>query len=586
MIKNFSEHYYNNLEQDSKNLITSEDVSNAVLESNVTIPESNTLLEIELLKGDLFEKVSKDDLENFSYILLEHIDLIKKEIETNSSDTFDQLNLSLKNLSLKSKDILTTLESKIEQQKKLIFENNLNQEKKINEFIGLVDFSNLQEFEEKFQNVSSLVNFLQGDLKETNKNLNKNTINLQTNINELKKLIEGINVSNLQEDVNLIFKNLSEIKEKTLVYDIIENNTVQLDKKINSLVKEFYNSKKDYQQNFNRLDSLIESLDIKKIEGEISLILNEVGDLKKQNEKIKYLKEAVEKINLSKVKIEVLDLSKKIRSNEQDFNLNVSNLNQKIEDLQSLQDDYNKKFLSVEKNIDFLSEYFNQNIKLVEEFQGSYNKKFSSVEKNLEQLSNTFKNLLNSQDFKQLQEKVNSLEDQVKLFNDKKEVTLKEQNDSLINKTSEEISKQVKLESKTDSYQQPNVESPSSLNEIKRKLKFLEEWLSKVSLAGPGGGAGDVINLDVPTKLVTTDYTITRKDYYVGVNCAVKANITLPDPSTIVNGREVIIKDESGRAQLNPIKVIGTVDNDPNGFEIRINNGAVQLIYRNGWRIV
>lgn len=90
----------------------------------------------------------------------------------------------------------------------------------------------------------------------------------------------------------------------------------------------------------------------------------------------------------------------------------------------------------------------------------------------------------------------------------------------------------------------------------------------------------------MPTTCVTGDYTITRRDYYVGVNSTVKCYITLPDPSTIVNGREVIIKDESGHAQLTPIKVIGTVDNDPNGFEIRINNGSVTLIYRNGWRIV
>jgi len=37
----------------------------------------------------------------------------------------------------------------------------------------------------------------------------------------------------------------------------------------------------------------------------------------------------------------------------------------------------------------------------------------------------------------------------------------------------------------------------------------------------------------------------------------------------------LIIKDEDG-----------TVDNDPGGFIIQINNGGVQLIYRNGWRIV
>jgi hypothetical protein len=49
----------------------------------------------------------------------------------------------------------------------------------------------------------------------------------------------------------------------------------------------------------------------------------------------------------------------------------------------------------------------------------------------------------------------------------------------------------------------------------------------------------------------------------------------------------VVIKDESGHAQLTPIAIVGNIDNDPNGAEIRINNGAVQLVYHNnGWRII
>lgn len=157
---------------------------------------------------------------------------------------------------------------------------------------------------------------------------------------------------------------------------------------------------------------------------------------------------------------------------------------------------------------------------------------------------------------------------------------------SLAEITADRITKEVKLEEKADSFQQPSVDAPRTLSEIKRKIKYLEEWLGKVSLAGPGGGAGDIINLDMPTKVVTGDYTVTRRDYYIGVNADVKTYITLPDPTTVVNGREVIIKDESGHAQLTPIKVIGKVDNNPNGFEIKINNGSVTLIYRDGWRII
>ena len=87
------------------------------------------------------------------------------------------------------------------------------------------------------------------------------------------------------------------------------------------------------------------------------------------------------------------------------------------------------------------------------------------------------------------------------------------------------------------------------------------------------------------TTLVTSNtYVVGDTDYYIGVNVNERSTIILP--SVPDAGRMVIIKDESGNAQLYPIKIDGNVDNDPGGAEIRINNGGVQLIYRNGWRIV
>jgi len=86
------------------------------------------------------------------------------------------------------------------------------------------------------------------------------------------------------------------------------------------------------------------------------------------------------------------------------------------------------------------------------------------------------------------------------------------------------------------------------------------------------------------TVVNSNTYVVLDSDYYIGVNNASYTTITLP--STPDSGRMVIIKDESGNAQLYPIKIDGNVDNDPGGAEIRINNGGVQLIYRNGWRIV
>lgn len=138
------------------------------------------------------------------------------------------------------------------------------------------------------------------------------------------------------------------------------------------------------------------------------------------------------------------------------------------------------------------------------------------------------------------------------------------------------------------SFQQPDPEVVDpNFRALQEKIKFLEQAIGKIAATGPGGGAGEIYNLDMPTRQVMGDYTINRKDYYIGVNCDVKSYITLPTGGrNLKNGRVIVVKDESGHAQLTPIKIIGNIDNDPNGAEIRINNGAIQLIYRDGWRII
>ena len=157
---------------------------------------------------------------------------------------------------------------------------------------------------------------------------------------------------------------------------------------------------------------------------------------------------------------------------------------------------------------------------------------------------------------------------------------------TLAEKAANYITKEVKLEEKADSFQQPNpplVEK--NLEAIQKKLKFLEQAIGKIAVTGPGGGAGDVINLDHPVTVVSSDYTLTRRDYYVGVNASSVVHITIPD-TIAFPGRRIIIKDESGRCSKFPIIVYGNVDNDPGGFILKINNGAIQMIYREGWRIV
>lgn len=166
----------------------------------------------------------------------------------------------------------------------------------------------------------------------------------------------------------------------------------------------------------------------------------------------------------------------------------------------------------------------------------------------------------------------------------KEEPIVEKKEKTLAELAAEHITKEVKIEEQ--SFQQPDPPLVNKeIRDVVNKIKQLEQWLGKISAHGPGGGAGDVINLDHPVKLVTGDYTITRRDYYVGVNAIGTANITLPS-SIGFPGRMVIIKDESGNCSNNPIVVSGTVDNDPGGFILQQDNGGIQMIYREGWRIV
>ena len=172
---------------------------------------------------------------------------------------------------------------------------------------------------------------------------------------------------------------------------------------------------------------------------------------------------------------------------------------------------------------------------------------------------------------------------------------------------------------KSPQFEVPEVDqSTREFDLINKKIKFLEQWIGKINNAGPGGGEVNLRYLDDvaretisdgrwlkydgarkkfvfddinpyevvynTTEVTTPTYTVDDNDYYIGVNYAGPVTITLP--STANSGRMLIIKDEDGDAETNPITVLGTVDNDAGGFIIQINNGAIQLIYRNGWRIV
>lgn len=152
---------------------------------------------------------------------------------------------------------------------------------------------------------------------------------------------------------------------------------------------------------------------------------------------------------------------------------------------------------------------------------------------------------------------------------------------TIVTKSVEMISKAVDTQSAVDKIDDP---IRREIDAMKKSIADFHRFATRHSQMG-GGGAGDILNLDHHTTLVTTShYNVGRKDYYIGVNCRARTTIVLP--AVVANGRNIIIKDESGHCERYPIIVQGNVDNNVNGFILRINNGGIHMIYRDGWRIV
>lgn len=72
----------------------------------------------------------------------------------------------------------------------------------------------------------------------------------------------------------------------------------------------------------------------------------------------------------------------------------------------------------------------------------------------------------------------------------------KEEVNPLIAAASSHITKEVQMEA--NSFQQPEPTDPilRSIDDLKKKIKFLEGWISKISLTGPGGGEVNLLRLD------------------------------------------------------------------------------------------
>ena len=136
----------------------------------------------------------------------------------------------------------------------------------------------------------------------------------------------------------------------------------------------------------------------------------------------------------------------------------------------------------------------------------------------------------------------------------------------------------------------------SSLNSIGYDVTFTVVNTGVLSLtAGPGislsNNTGNItvssVGADlIAVKGVTTSYTATLNDEYIGVSSANAVTITLPIG---VDGRVYIIKDEfgqgSGKITIQP-QVGGSIDNKSN-YIISVPNQSVQIVSIAGqWRII
>lgn len=134
---------------------------------------------------------------------------------------------------------------------------------------------------------------------------------------------------------------------------------------------------------------------------------------------------------------------------------------------------------------------------------------------------------------------------------------------------------------------------------VKLNGRYIRSTINDIDFRGTGvtvtqAGGGVIVNVENTihnTSGVTgATYYAIENDYYIGVSYAGPATVVLPFATA--NGKELIVKDESGHAGdgvHRQITIQGSsgqlIDNHGSAI-ININNGALQMIYRNGWRII
>ena len=128
------------------------------------------------------------------------------------------------------------------------------------------------------------------------------------------------------------------------------------------------------------------------------------------------------------------------------------------------------------------------------------------------------------------------------------------------------------------------------LDIIRKSIADFHRFAQNHSQMG-GGGTNDISDIRLPTKLITTShYDIVARDYYIGVNYAGLATITLPINQK--EGKCFIVKDERGEAEnaarFITIQSAGSelIDTEDKVL-LQFNYGSLTFVWRgNSWRVV
>lgn len=120
---------------------------------------------------------------------------------------------------------------------------------------------------------------------------------------------------------------------------------------------------------------------------------------------------------------------------------------------------------------------------------------------------------------------------------------------------------------------------------------FLKRIQQQLSTLG-GGGETNLAFMTLPVRTVTSSfYSVTHRDYYIGVDYAGVVTITLPKADR--EGRVFIIKDEKGEASKGMNRYITILPSNSDLIDgrdkavIAFDYGSLTFIWKNNaWRIV